>query len=242
MKAWHGSSIASCPRAHYFKRLGVKPLQPATGAKILRWDTGHAYEAIIRPHLQKLYPKLVSNIRFFNKELDLTGELDNYDPESKTIIEIKTVHPNAVRYRKVAEDRNHLKDGQQYLHHEYQQHVYELLMRHPASEVKLGEKYEKMTAPWPVEKIVYLYISLAGLLVPYETDVKPEITAAVNKRLALLNQAWQLKKPPPCLCHSPHPLYAGTMQWCDYRTIKPDKHIHDPNCCSLNLEKEIPNE
>lgn len=238
MKAWHASQIAACPRAHYYARLGLEALQKPTGAKILRWDTGHAVEASIRPHLVKLYPNLVSNVRFFNKELDLTGELDNYDPDSKTIIEIKSVHPQAVRYRRVAEDRNHLKDDKQYLHHEYQQHAYELLMNNPTTEVKLDGEYGVMKEPWKVEKIIYLYISLAGLLVPYETEVNPEITQAVTQRLKLLQEAWSNKTPPPCFCGMSGKLYDGTMQYCDYRTIPPDKNVHDPNCCNLNLLKE----
>lgn len=255
MYKWHASALAQCPRTQYFKRMGVKPLTRPTGAKVVRWDSGHAIEGTIRPYLKMLYPNLVSNVRFANKSLDLTGEADNYDPDSKTIIEIKSISGHALAYKGVNDDRHYLKQENlnfvpgsreapkwvkkldPYLHHEYQQHAYALLMQDPKTEVKWpkekqeDEVYETLGKALPVEQIIYLYITLDGLMLSYETDVKPEITGAVKKRLDMLKTAWETKTPPPCFClQENHPLYGNTMKWCEYRT--------DNGCCSLDLIKE----
>jgi hypothetical protein len=66
----HASSIAECPRAHYFKRQAVPPVNIPTAAKMLRWQAGHIIEEVLRPHLKKLYPDLKSNQRLTSEELD----------------------------------------------------------------------------------------------------------------------------------------------------------------------------
>ena len=50
-KMWHASSIAECPRAHYFKRLGVvAPTANDPGAgKMLRWQPPHDEEVSLTP-------------------------------------------------------------------------------------------------------------------------------------------------------------------------------------------------
>lgn len=234
---WHASTIAQCPRANYFARKGVPSVAEASGAMKLRWATGHALEGVVRPYLKSIYPNLVSNVRFTNEELDLTGEVDNYDPDSKTIIEVKSVHPNAVRYKKVGEDRYHLKDDKQYLHHEYQQHAYVLLMQHldtecveGYSESMGGAEDINSALPIEVERIIYLYVNLSGLVVVYDSPVKQEILANVKKRVDILNQAWRSGEVPPCLCEESHPLYRGQMQYCPYKT--------DNDCCNLRQVKE----
>lgn len=241
IKCWHASSLAMCPRAQFFARKGVKPLQEITAAKELRFKVGDKVEDVIRPYIKELFPDAVSNVRFFNKTLDLSGEIDNYSPQLKTIIEVKSVHPAAVRYRRVDESRNHLRNDRHYTHHEYQQRVYKLLMEHPDTEIK-GEdgNYKPLEAPLEVEGVVYLYISLAGLLVPYLQKMTPSpIDDDIKKRLAILNLAMTHDTPPDCLCHMDGDLYNGSMQYCPYRTTKPDKNNHDPNCCSLSLLKNL---
>lgn len=244
---WRASSLASCPRAQYFKRKGVEPLRKLTKARELRNQAGHYMEAAIRESLKRIYPNLVSNVRFKNEELNLGGELDNYDPDSKQLIEIKTIGVRAPRYRRVAEDRHHLKEDGPYLHHELQQHVYTKLMHHPETEVTKNEdgSYQllvdwsaKIGGKFEVERISYVYITLEGLIITYTTEVKPEVVAMVDKRLSILNEAWDTQTPPVCLCHDlSHPLWPGQMRWCDYRkdTSKP---VDDPHCCDLNLMKE----
>lgn len=202
MHQWHASSLAQCPRAQFLARQGVPRLvQPGAG-KILRWQAGHLIEQVIRPYLAQEFPDLLSNVRMTNKELDLTGEFDNYSPSAKALIEIKSVSSHAVKYKKVADTRHHLRDEQQYLHHEYQQHAYVALM---------GDTQ-------PVEQIVYLYITLDGLIVSYVTPVKPVLVEAVRKRLELLQGHWAKQMLPPCFCdQQEHPLYRGQMQYCDYK-------------------------
>ena len=221
-KHWHASSIAECPRAHYMKRKGVPTISKPTGAKVLRWEAGHLIEEVIRPHLKGVYEDLISNYRMTSQELDLTGELDNYSPEAKTIIEIKSVGPRAVKYKKVDDTRHHLRDEQPYLGHELQNHAYKILLEE--------EGYE-------VDRIVYLYITLEGLLVPYTTEPSLELENNVRDRLSALSEAWENDEPPICLCqHTDHPTYGGVLQFCDYRTTAPNKEVADPDCCNLNLE------
>lgn len=206
IKMWHASSIAKCPRALYLERLGVKPLNNPTGAKVLRWNTGHKIEESIRPYLKELYPNLISNIRLESKKLDLTGEFDNYDPDSKQIIEIKSVHPYAVQ-------RGELRDKKQYIHHEWQQAAYVLLM---------GKEM-------PVEQITYLYITLGGLLVPYTTPVKPEIVKRVSDKLKYLNECLEGSKMPLCMCSEGQEMWKEVNQYCDYQ--------EEDRCCDPSLAK-----
>lgn len=209
---WHCSNISECPRAHFYKRLGLEPLKRASGALVLRWQTGHKVEEVIRPYLQKIYPNLISNVRMTSEKLQLTGEYDNLDPDTNQLIEIKSVHPQAVKYRKVGDSRNHLRDEKQYLHHEWQQHAYVLLLAEQGTEV---------------EKITYIYISLSGLIVPYTTEVKPDILRQVKERVDYLNDCYKNKKLPNCTCNENDVFWKMTGQYCDYKT--------EGECCSPKL-------
>lgn len=209
---WHASSIAECPRSHYFKRLAV-PRQSYVGAgKMLRWKAGHLYEEALRPHLLEVFPDLVSNERVTSDTLDLTGEYDNYTEQHKMIIEDKTVHDFAMQYRKKGDQRFHLKDAQPYLNHELQNHCYVKLLQEQGKEVQF---------------ITYVYMTLDGRIATYQTPVKPELIAEVERRLKVLNAAWETKTPPECICNEEHPLWKSTMQYCDYKT--------GDECCSLKL-------
>lgn len=211
---WHASELAKCPRAQYFTRQGVPTLTQPTAAKMLRWSAGHLIEEVIRPHLQAIYPDLQSNIRFTSEKMDLTGELDNYSEKEKTIIEIKSVGPRAVKNKRVGETRFHLRDEQPYLGHRYQEHGYVLLLE----EAKL-----------PVERIIYVYITLEGLIVIYDEQVDQEIITNINKRLSLLNEATD-DNLPPCFCQEDHPLWKSSTQFCDYRA--------GDMCCDPELLKK----
>lgn len=193
-KHWHASSMADCPRAHYFKRLGIEPLTTPGAGKMLRWQAGHLIEEVIRPHLLKMYPDLSSNQRLTSKKLDLTGEYDNYSAKEKTIFEVKSVHvfaPNKIE-----------QSGTPYLSHEYQNHSYKLLMEEVGQEV---------------EKIVYVYIALDGRIITLTTQIQQDILDNLKKRLDLLKKALQGVMP-PCFCKEDHPLWKSTMQYCDYQS------------------------
>lgn len=209
---WHASSIAECPRSHYFKRLAVPRKSYVGAGKMLRWKAGHLYEEAIRPFLEEVYPDLISNERIESSTLDLTGEYDNYTATEKMIIEDKTVHDFAMQYRRKDDKRFHLKDAKPYLNHELQNHCYVLLLREQGKEV---------------EFITYLYITLDGRIATYKTPVKPELLNEVQERLRTLNTAWANQEPPECICNEKHPLWKSTMQYCDYR--------NGDECCSLNL-------
>ncbi len=211
---WHASSIAECPRAQYYARLKIPALTLPTAAKMLRWQAGHIIEEVVRPHLLGIYPDLISNQRLTSEELDLTGEYDNYSPSKKLLIEVKSVGPRAVRYRKKDEDRYHLRDDGPYLAHLYQNHAYVLLLR----ENNL-----------PVERIKFLYVTLEGLLVSYDVSVDEVILKNVKTRLEVLKKA-QAGTLPPCLCKEDHPLYKSSSQFCNYKG--------EDECCSTKLLKE----
>lgn len=191
-KNWHASSIAECPRAQYFKRLGISPINVPTAAKMLRWQAGHIIEEVLRPHLLKLYPDLKSNVRLTSKKLDLTGEYDNYTEKEKMILEVKSVHVNAPY---------HLEREGPYLSHEYQNHAYKLLL----DEVGL-----------PVENITYIYVTLDGRILTFLRPIKENILENVKKRLEVLKMALE-GKIPDCLCLPDHPLYKSVTQYCDYK-------------------------
>lgn len=212
---WHSSSIADCPKAHYMKRLGIKPLRQAGGGIILRWKAGHIIEGVIRPYLEAIYPDLTSNVRLESETMDMTGEYDNYSEKEKTIYEVKSVHVNAFRYRKVSEDRYHLRDDKPYLSHELQNHCYVKLLREQGHEV---------------EFITYIYITLDGRIATYRTSVSQELLGEVDRRLSVLNTAWKTKTPPQCICHEGHTLWKSTTQYCDFRD--------GDKCCEINNIKE----
>lgn len=207
---WHASAISECPRSHYFKRLGVKPLQTAGAGKMLRWQAGHIIEEVIRPHLLKTYPDLVSNERLENDTL--TGEYDNYSEAEETIFEVKSVHDFAFEYRKVGTPRFHIRDQKPYLNHTLQNHCYVKLLREQGKKVSF---------------ITYVYITLDGRIATYQTPVNGELLAEVNSRLKTLNAAWENQTPPECLCDEKHPLWKSTMQYCDFKGSN--------ECCSLQL-------
>lgn len=231
-KAWHASSIAECPRAHYYKRLNIDTLTKPTAAKVIRWSAGHLLETAIRPSIEAVYGETKSNERYSSNKLDLTGEFDNLVLSDSRLVEIKSVHDLAFIER---DGKTYLKEntgtmmrgGRQvntwgiketpYLHHELQNHAYVLL---------LAEEGIK------VSHIDYVYISLSGRLVVYSTDVQDELLNNVKARLNALNKSWKEKKPPVCICKPEHQLYSGVMQWCDY------KNIETGECCSLDLLKE----
>lgn len=212
---WHASNIAECPRAQYFKRLGIEPINKPTGAKILRWQAGHLIEEVIRPHLKTIYKDLTSNIRLSSDKWDLTGEFDNYNPDGKTLIEIKSVGPRAIRYRKKDEQRHNLRDDQPYPSHVLQNHAYALLM----------DEHD-----FVVENIQFIYITLEGLIVTYKVPISKTNLNHVKDRLKLLSEAWKAQKPPECICQEDNPLYKSLLQFCDYK--------QEDNCCSLKLIKE----
>ena len=221
-ESWHASNIADCPRAHYMKRLGVKPVSIPSAAKMLRWQAGHLIEEVIRPHLKTLYPNLISNKRVTSKEWDLTGEYDNYDPDSKTLIEIKSVGPRAVKYRKKEDTRYHLRDEQPYPAHVLQNHAYALLIE------------DMISSEDKVEQITFIYITLEGLIVPYTVPVSEDNLNHVKDRLNLLNASWSVKEPPICICQPDQPLYKSLHQFCDYK--------QEDNCCDIKLTKGVEGE
>lgn len=213
---WHASSIAECPRSHYFKRLGIKPITTPGAGKMLRWQAGHLIEEVIRPYLKAIYPDLESNVRLSSPLLDMTGEYDNYSEKEKTIFEVKSVHDFAFAYRGKGSNRFHVKDEQPYYNHELQNHCYVKLLREQGK---------------PVDFIVYIYVTLDGRIATYKTAVNEGLLFEVQNRLDILNKAWETKTPPDCLCHNENsPLYKTTYQYCDYKD--------GLNCCSLNLIPE----
>lgn len=209
---WHASSIAECPRAHFFKRKGIKGQGYVGGGKMLRWKAGHLYEEAIRPHLEAIYPDLKSNVRLESDKMDLTGEYDNYSEAEKMLIEDKTVHDFAFQYKKKADHRFDLKGGEPYPNHLLQNHCYVELLREKGFEV---------------EYITFVYMTLDGRIATYKTNVDPQITAEVQRRLKTLNTAWETDTPPECICNDKHPLWKSTMQYCDYKGER--------ECCSLSL-------
>jgi hypothetical protein len=202
------------------RRMSKDPVAvPPSAAKVLRWKAGHLMEEAIREHIDGLFDsEVLTNQRLFSEELDLTGEYDNYVPEKKTLVEIKTVHDYAFIER---EGQPYLKQdtGEKtasgrvrwepklspYLHHEIQNHAYALL---------IGD----------VEHVVYVYISLSGRILVYNTDIQPELTQNVLNRLSVLNEAWGTETLPGCICTPEHPLWDSVMQYCPYR-------VEEGLCC-----------
>jgi hypothetical protein len=244
IKHWHSSSIAKCPRALYFERkkiAGIPDNEPGGGKK-LRWRSGHAIEATIRPELEKIYPKLITNVRLTNATLDLTGEFDCYDPESRTLISVKSVHDFAfitVNGVNGLKDKVGVKISQKtgkeigdyglktepYIHHQWQEHSYVQLMSHKHTVLsRLGE------LPVP-EHIIYVYITLGGLIACYETDVKPELLSLVERKTQYLKDCWENNIVPACLCQEGREMYLVSDQYCPYKTAT--------GCCDEALNKEL---
>jgi hypothetical protein len=225
---WHASSIASCPRAHYFHRLGIPTLTKPTGGRVIRWGAGHHLEAVIRPHVEAVYGATMSNDRMTSEKLQLTGEFDNYVIEGDRLVEIKSVSAWAFVTRNGETSlkqatgelnkwgKNTFEPRQEpYISHQLQNHAYVMLLAEQGKEVK---------------GIDYIYISLDGQLVVYTTQVQQKYLDNVSKRLEALNEAWETKVPPVCICRDDHPLYQEALQWCDYK--------EEGKCCSLSLIKE----
>lgn len=226
---FHASSIAICPRSHYFKRLGIPGYNQPTGAKILRWQAGHSIEEVIRQHIVHVYGECQSNVRYISEELQLSGEYDNLTKDHR-LVEIKSVHDMAFIEKggavglKLDTGEKGPRGGVQwavkdspYLHHELQNHAYALLL-----------KEQDVTATG----IDYVYVSLSGRVVVYTTQINPKYLKWVEDRLALLRKAYKTQTAPDCLCKDfDSPLYNLTYKWCDY------KNETDGTCCELIKEK-----
>jgi hypothetical protein len=224
---WHVSALASCPRSHYFKRLQIPPINKPGAGKILRWSAGHNMEEAIREHVENVFPDVKSNVRLLDTKNDLTGEYDNLS--GQTLIEIKTVHDYAFKESKdglvglkeqvgVHPNGNKKWDMKQhaYLHHVMQNHGYAMMLR---DEVEVTE-------------IIFIYISLSGRMCIYREPIEQVHFDEINRRLDILNKAWESKTPPDCMCQEKNnPLWATTMQWCDYR--------NGDDCCNLNLTEGV---
>lgn len=251
IKHWHASSIAKCPRALYYERLGVPTLNEPGGGKKLRWRGGHAVESAIRPTLETIYPNLLTNIRFTNEELDLTGEFDGYDPDSKSLISVKSTHDFAftsVDGKMYLKEKKGMKQGRNgrevtdwgrkenpYTHHEWQEASYVLLMNCESITKIDSPQYTKDELPapanWPVENIIYVYITLGGLIDTFRTPVKPEIVKRVQDKLQYLTACYRDSTLPICLCQPGKEMYDVTDQYCNYKT--------DNDCCSPQLIERL---
>lgn len=225
---WHASSIADCPRAHYYKRLGVKPLSTPTGGKVIRWGAGHMLEEMLRPHIAKVWGGTTSNVRNTSDKLDLTGEYDNLVLGGDTLVEVKSVSDWAFYKGPITSDIVLKQDSgeknkwgrpayvpkeEPYVHHVLQNHAYVLLLAEEGTKVK---------------NIDFVYVSLSGLVCVYHTEVREKYLKWVKDRLTLLNKAWEGKEPPECACDPEAPLWGPIYQWCDYR--------QGNKCCSLDLD------
>lgn len=225
---WHASSISECPRSHYLKRLGQKPINVPNAAKLLRFQAGHIMEEFIRPFIQKVYGETESNVRATSEGLDMTGEWDNLTVKDHRLVEIKSIHDNAFIDKDgqtgLKEETGELgpRGGKgwrikpnPYLNHQLQQHCYVLLLKEREIEVT---------------NIDYIYISLSGRLAAYSTKTDPQLIEAVKRRLAVLNEAWRTKTPPPCICKDyDNPLYSEVLQYCNY------KNESTGECCELKV-------
>lgn len=234
---WHASSISDCPRAHYYKRLGIAPLKQPSAALVIRWQAGHLLEEVIRPHVEAVWGKSASNERMTSDKLDLTGEFDNLILNGNRLVEIKSVHDMAFIERDgelfLKEQTGTKQWGQRivktwgkrdkpYLQHELQNHSYVLLLAEQGTQV---------------EGIDYVYISLSGRIVVYSTQVQKDLLDNVRARLKVLNDAWATQTPPDCMCHlTEHPLYEGVLKYCDYRNEE------NSTCCSLKLVEDAVHE
>lgn len=231
-KHWHASSISDCPRAHYYKRLGVKPLTNPTGAKVIRWGAGHKLEAELRDHIAKVWEGTTSNERITSEALDLTGEFDNLTVLGDTLVEVKSVSDWAFYKGPLTKELVLKQDSgeknkwgkpvwkpmlEPYKHHLNQNHAYVLLLEETGREVK---------------SIDFVYVSLSGLICVYKTNISQERLEWVKTRLDGLNRAWKAKTLPPCLCRRNSELWGPVYQWCDFRDEK-----DEDNCCKEGLWK-----
>lgn len=215
---WHASSTYECPRAQYLKRKGLEGAEKPSGAKIIRWGAGHKLEEELRQHVDSVWGGTTSNERLTSDKLDLTGEYDNLTKSPPfTLIEVKSVSDWAFHNKsepKRLKQSTGVKNkwgrdefeprNTPYLHHEYQNHAYALL---------LAEAHIDVTG------IDYLYSSLSGLMCVYHTEVDPEKLDWVKRRVAGLNKYWQSQELPPCYClRTDDPLYDLSYRWCEFKT------------------------
>lgn len=227
---WHASSIGKCPRALYYERKKVAPLpenEPGAGKK-LRWRGGHAVEEAIRPTLEAIYPNLQTNKRFTSEKLDLTGEFDGYDPDSRSLISVKSVHDfafTAIDGKTGLKEKKGMKMGRNgrevtdwghkqkaYPHHQWQEHAYVPLLKE---------------ADMEVEHTIYIYITLGGLIDTFREPVSPLILKRVLDKVEYLNKCWRDSTLPVCLCQPGQEMYDVTDQYCPYKTVT--------GCCSESL-------
>lgn len=179
--SWHASGLGSCPTGRYLERLGVEPDEGfdertlrvfSAGSKFEEWILGLAKQGIGKAKIE-----LTEQVRVEDKELGLSGYADavvELPGGNKVVYEIKSKHSNSFHWMK--------KRGEGAMRqHQMQVWAYLKVLRIHEGRILYISKDDLSFLEFPVK--------LTNM----------ELAKEVLDELAMLNEAWSKKLPPPVL-------------------------------------------
>lgn len=172
--SWHASSLGSCQRGNYLKRLGLPPDEELDERTLRKFDVGNIMEDWLVDLIENnVDVKVERQKRVQSKKWDLSGKADavlTYSSKGQEVLEIKSQHSRSFWWM--------IKNGNKpSRHHEYQLWVYLKLM-----DIEIG-------------RIVYLSkddLAIQEYIVRRDDkNLEREVVA----ELVALNNAWKKKDP-----------------------------------------------
>lgn len=215
---WRASSLGKCPRAAFYKRLGVEETSPLDERTQRVFKVGDIFHEWIQDIANDEGYALAIEYELEDKKLDLEGRCDLivHADKKRILVDIKTINSRAFW---------HLEKSGKTVQEKYPQYVrqlgaYMLMLK------KNGE---------PVDEGRVLLVSKDDLMLKEVTYyLTTELEQAVTEELEMLNKHWAEKTLPPCRCME---LYIGKdgkssgPRYCNYKTEGKNQ------CCDESLAK-----
>lgn len=231
-KSWRCSSLGSCPRKHFYARLGIEPTSPPDERTQRVFEVGNIFhewiQSLVMDTTISQPDDAIVEQELYDQELDLGGR---YDMRIKTrgkdiLFDIKTQHSRAFWWMLQKAKGYTKKDGtkipptpisEQKKEHRQQLGGYMLMLK------RMGA---------PVDEGRMLYVSKDDLCMEEITfHLTPELEKSVLDELAMLNKHWAEKTLPPCTCAE---MYDGKgIQYCNFQTEGRNA------CCDESLYKQF---
>lgn len=199
--SWRASSIGSCPRSHFYKRLGVKQTTPPNFISQRKFEVGNIFHEWIQDvyfssldkektkEITSQWKHLLAGMgaeqEIEDEELDLAGRYDMLVVEGgkRILYDIKTIHSQA--FWRLEKSGGSVKD--QWPHYWMQLGAYMLILKRQGNPVDVGRIILVSKDDLVTKEVSYF--------------LTPELEKAVLDEVAMLNKHWEDKTLPECTCH-----------------------------------------
>lgn len=250
-KSWRASSIGGCPRAHYFKRLGIKETIPTDDITNRKFEAGNIFhdflEGITVEEVEKRGGTVYREKTLYDKNLDVGGrydlliEIDGF----RQLRDIKSQHSGL--FHRLRNAAGILGDDDKDTRIRKMQ---EAFWRNYPNQVKQLVTYMILLeeAGQAVDEGVIVRVSKDDLsLAEVHYNLTPELKKLVLDEIGVLNKCWADKILPPCNCST---LYNGKgTHYCNFGDPeseemvllegKKKKERLRTKCCDESLAKGV---